>query len=711
MRWAVAFSFVVFFSLQQLAHGDDAPRDKRYAKPIDYDGWYALDDKGPKPKPHAFEWSPPKSKEDWLARREQVRTQMLVANGLWPLPEKTPLHPVIHGKIERDGYTIEKVFFASYPGHYVTGNLYRPANLEKGIKYAGVLFAHGHWQDARLSEFSDKVAEADIKSGAEKTRESAKYIFQALCQQLARMGCVVFQYDMVGNSDSKQIPHRQGFLDVEAELRLQSFMGLQTWNSMRALDFLLSLPEVDPERIGMTGASGGGTQTFILAALDDRVKVAFPAVMVSTGMQGGCICENCSLLRVGTNNIEMAGLIAPRPLGMSGANDWTKHIETDGLPQLKVLYGLYGAADNVMAKAFLQFGHNYNQVSREVMYNWFNRHLKLGQKEPITESPFVPVPPKELSVYDSAHPVPSDAVDAKALRAYMTKESDRVIQSLLPKDAASSAKFRSVLGPALEAMIVDRLPKAEDVVVVGGDEGKEIGNVKMKTFILSRKGQGEAVRALGIMPADCTGTGVIWVHPDGISSVFQEGKFTPEAQKLLDAKAAVLCVEPFRSGAHAEAPPPVNKNYAGYTFGYNRSLLAERVHDILTAVAFGQQHKDQVKQIHLVGFGKAGPWVALARCLCGEAVARASADLNQFSFRNVRSMDDEMMLPGALRYGDLETLLALAAPHELLVHNVAAGAAPTLQEAYAATGRKGLGNLRREEKHLSAGEAITWLLR
>src|SRR5262249_15776284 len=143
------------------------------------------------------------------------------------------------------------------------------------------------------------------------------YPLQARCAQLARMGSVVFHYDMVGYADSKAIAHRTGFTDAEAELRLQSFMGLQTWNSIRALDFLLSLPDVDPKRIGVTGASGGGTQTFILGAVDDRPTAAFPAVMVSTAMQGGCICENCSYLRVRTGNIELAGLFAPKPLGMS----------------------------------------------------------------------------------------------------------------------------------------------------------------------------------------------------------------------------------------------------------------------------------------------------------------------------------------------------------------------------------------------------------
>src|SRR6185437_4799889 len=126
-------------------------------------------------------------------------------------------------------------------------------------------------------------------------------------------------------------------------------------------------PEVDPHRIGVTGASGGGTQTFMLCGIDDRPSVAFPAVMVSTQMQGGCVCENCSHLRVGTGNVEIAGLFAPKPLAMTRAHDWTIDIERKGLPELKKLYKLYDAADRVDARCFPQFGHNYNQVSREVM--------------------------------------------------------------------------------------------------------------------------------------------------------------------------------------------------------------------------------------------------------------------------------------------------------------------------------------------------------
>src|SRR5436309_163986 len=348
--------------------GDLKPTDVRLGPPKTLEGY--------------FPFIVPKTKDLWEARRKQLREQLLVATGLWPMPEKTPFNAVVHGKVEKDGYTIEKVFFASLPGHYVCGNLYRPLLASGGRKppesekHPGALFAHGHWADGRFHDAGEKAAKASVDAGGEPDLDRGRFFMQAIPVTLARLGFVVFQYDMVGYADSTAIPHREGFKDAEAELRLQSFMGLQTWNSIRAMDFLASLPDVDPKRLGMTGASGGGTQTFMLAALDDRLAAAFPAVMVSTGMQGGCVCENCSLLRVNTGNVEIAGLFAPKPQAFSAANDWTKEFMTKGLPELKDLYKLYGAEDKVAVRAWLEYGHQYNVHARQMMYSWFRKHLQ-----------------------------------------------------------------------------------------------------------------------------------------------------------------------------------------------------------------------------------------------------------------------------------------------------------------------------------------------
>jgi dienelactone hydrolase len=635
-----------------------------------------------------FPFTPPPSKAKWEARKKELREQVLVANGLWPLPEKTPLRPVIHGKIDRDGYTIEKVFFASYPGHYVCGNLYRPKGT-KG-KQPGVLSPHGHWSSGpkggRKYDAGEKAAQAQVKQGAEKTIAGARYPLQARCAQLARLGCVVFHYDMVGYADSQQIDHRVGFTDVKAELRLQNFMGLQTWNSIRALDFLLSLPDVDAKRIGVTGASGGGTQTFILCAVDDRPTAAFPAVMVSTAMQGGCTCENCSYLRQGTGNVELAGLFAPKPLGMTGADDWTKEIETKGLPELKVLYKLYGAEKQVMAKCLRQFGHNYNQVSREVMYNWFNKHLGLGQKEPVVEKAFVPVPPAELSVFDKAHPMPKDAVGAEKLRRYLTGASDKQMAALSPTDAKGLEMFRKVVGTALRVMIHDSLPPASEVEETPVGDKEEKDGVTWRKFFLGRKGAREQIPAVGLRGKKFDGTVVVWIHSAGKASLVDRGKLVPEAQRLLDNKAAILAVDVFQTGElKSKKLMPIHMDFAGYTFGYNRPLLANRVHDILTAVAYARGHK-KTRKVLLVGLEGAGPWVILARGLCGKAVDRTAADLRQFRFDKVASMDDENMLPGAVKYGGLPAFAALAAPGELYLYNTQGIDTTLIKAAYKAAG-------------------------
>ena len=342
-----------------------------------------------------FPWEPPATKWDWEKRAEQVRVQMRVALGIWPEPTRTPLNALVHGRIEKDEYTVEKVFFEAMPGFYVTGNLYRPKSPSG--KVPAVLCPHGHWKDARFMWKGDAEIAKDIKNGEERFEVGGRSMFQSIGVQLARMGCVAFVYDMLGNSDSQQISAeiahgfakqrpemispeagKWGFFSPQAESNAQSIMGLQTWNSMRALDFVCTLPEVDSTRLACTGASGGGTQTMILAALDPRLTVACPAVMVSTAMQGGCTCENASGLRVGTGNIEFAALFAPKPMGMTTAKDWTIEMPTKGFPELQKHWAMMGALDNVRLWAHSEFAHNYNIVTREHIYGFFNEHFKLG---------------------------------------------------------------------------------------------------------------------------------------------------------------------------------------------------------------------------------------------------------------------------------------------------------------------------------------------
>jgi dienelactone hydrolase len=612
------------------------------------------------------------TRAEWEARAATLRRQIQVAVGLWPMPARGPVKAAIHGRIVKEGYTIEKVSFASLPGHYVTGNLYRPAGASG--RRPAILSPHGHWDNGRLLQQPRVEIDKALASGGEKTAESARYPLQARLAHLARLGAVVFMFDMVGYADSTALTHREGFKDADAELRLHSFMGLQVWNGLRALDFLASLPDVDPVRLAITGESGGGTQTFLLSALDPRPIAAVPAVMVSGAMQGGCVCENTSLLRIDTNNIEIAALFAPKPLGLIGADDWTRDIETLGYPEIQKIYGLFGAAPNVLAKHFA-FPHNYNQVSREFMYTWLNRHMKLGAAEPIAEPPFTPVSPQELAVYDAAHPRPSDEASAPVLRRTLTTRSDTALREL----AKRPDEFRTVVRGALEAMVGDRFTGGF-AMVEGSFKSLEGDGFAVHQAVFTRPDKRSRVPAVGLIPKTWDKRVVtIWAHPDGKAGAFEADGRTPSPaiRALFAANRAVLAPDVFLTG-EAAAPAPHVKNdevYAGFYYGYNRSVVAARAYDLLTLAGFAKS--TGASEIELVGVGKAGVWALLARALAGPAIARAAIDLNAFDFDRVTRTDDEMLLPGALKYGGVMGVAAVAAGGKTTLFNAPASPVAT----------------------------------
>lgn len=316
-----------------------------------------------------FSFTAPASLDEWKVRREAVKRQILWAAGLDPAPAKNPINPRTAGRIEAEGYTVENIAIETLPGFWLAGNLYRPANTREPMP--AILHPHGHWKNGRL-ESTDECNSP------------------ALASALARGGAIVFAYDMVGYNDTLQLPHKFG---LEKGEMLWSFgpLQVQLWNSVRVVDYLLSRNDVDPKRIGMTGASGGGSQTFLLAAIDDRIRAAAPVNMVSFIMQGGCECENATGLRIGTNNVEIAAITAPRPMLMvSATGDWTRNMLEEELPAVQPVYKLYDAADLVSAVR-IDAPHNYNQRSRAAVYEFFNNHF--GLKAGIEQEK----PPADLS--------------------------------------------------------------------------------------------------------------------------------------------------------------------------------------------------------------------------------------------------------------------------------------------------------------------------
>jgi len=333
-------------------------------------------------KEFASLWS---GKPGWEERAAMIRQGMIEGMQLNKMPDiEGHFNPVIRNTRQMDGYIVENIAIESFPGFYITGNLYRPSEPDQ--KNPAVLCPHGHLEDKRLKE--------DVQ------KRSAT---------LARMGAIVFAYDMIGYGESLQTTHRMPIA-----------LLLQTWNSRRVLEYLLSRPDVDPERIGMTGGSGGGTQTFVLTALDDRIKASAPVVQVSAHFFGGCTCESGMPIHKSaghqTNNVEIAALCAPRPLLLiSNGADWTRNTPRIEYPYIQRVYALYDAEHRVENVHLPGEKHDYGYSKRVAAYNFFAHHLKLqpqnipydnGYKEDFVKV----LEPAQLKVFSSAYPVPEEAL-------------------------------------------------------------------------------------------------------------------------------------------------------------------------------------------------------------------------------------------------------------------------------------------------------------
>ena len=608
------------------------------------------------------------SLEAWERRAGNLREHIRVLLGLVPEPERCPLNPRITGRVERDGYSVEKVAFESWPGFFVTGNLYRP--LGRKGPFPGIISPHGHWAEGRL---------ADSESGSVPGR----------CVNFARQGYVMFSYDMVGYVDSCQLDHQYGG-DREAMWGL-SLMAVQTWNSIRALDFIQALPDVDPGRIGVTGASGGGTQTFMLYAVDERPMVAAPVNMISGRMQGGCLCENAPLLRIEANNIEIGALFAPKPLFMvSCTGDWTDETPFNEFPSIRSIYRLYGAGDHV-GTIYVDAGHNYNKESREGVYTWFAKWLK-GDPDAghVAEEPYKVEAEEDLRVFPDGregHPFPE--VDGESFTAGRVKEIQSVLDSMNCNSAYELEGFRALMGMQWRQVFGASVPEAGELEFTRVARTKRPG-YQVNRLILGRKGYGDRVPAVLYLPTHTAeaSPATILVHPEGKRAFvdLDSGNPAPLVMELLERGHRVLALDAFLTGEHHSPYGPTERDRsAGLFTTYNYTDTACRVQDILTAIGYLRSRVD-VGPINLVGLDRSGVDVALARALYPE-IDRTAVDLCGLDLSSDDVWLKNYFVPCIRKIGDIRSALILAAPGAYLIQRAEGIDRGRIHDAYNAAHR------------------------
>lgn len=350
------------------------------------------------------------SAAEWSEARPRFRQEYLEMLGLWPLPERTPLRATVTGTVQRGDYTVDLLHYQSRPGLYVTANLYRPTHVETGQRLPAILYACGH---------------------ADRSRNGNKTAYQSNGIWFARHGyvCLIVDTLQLGEVAGR---HHGTYRDGRWSWLSRGYTpaGVECWNGIRGLDYLTTRSDVDVDRLGVTGISGGGATTFWVAAADERVKAAVPvsgmadlhSYISDRVVNGHCDC----MFLYNTHQwpwTRIAGLIAPRSLLFVNSDrdslfpmDANKRV----INRLERLYSLSGAGDRVDSLVSVG-GHDYRPDIRQAAFRFFNTHLK-NDPAPVLDSEVDlvgahdqshPIPPAQLRVFPQDSDLPADALNAR----------------------------------------------------------------------------------------------------------------------------------------------------------------------------------------------------------------------------------------------------------------------------------------------------------
>ncbi|OGG00443.1 MAG: hypothetical protein A3F83_08195 [Candidatus Glassbacteria bacterium RIFCSPLOWO2_12_FULL_58_11] len=610
-----------------------------------------------------------KNLQQWEKRKLEIQRRFLLTAGLWPPPEKPPLKAHIFDERRGKGFRVAKVYFESLPGYYVTGSLYRPA--EGQGPFPAVVCPHGHWKYGRLTNGVDGS-------------------IPGRCIDLARMGCVVMSIDMVGYNDNFQLPHdpnkslaqlkadeplpyeprlfRADFDFPVAELYGFSLAGLQAWNCIRAVDFLISLPEVDSTRIAATGASGGASQTIFLIATDPRLKVAAPVNIIGAAKHPGCRCENMPGGWIDLSTIEVAATFAPKPLILLSATEdpWTNSFPTRELPIFKKYYGFYGAEDMVN-NVHIQGGHNYNAQTRAAVYEWFAKYLKTPNT-PIKDPPVIAPEMKalgDLRVFPD-HILPESAKDGFEIIADWIAASENMFQNNLPRTQAELSAFIEKFGGGLFRLLQLEHPDPE-AILSRKVENEVLGGLSHEQVLIGRSGKGDLIGLEMISSGNSPKGTLVLVRPEGRGGMFMPGGggFKPGLKNMAVQDYRICRVGGYASG-DLSIPLKVWDSFS-WPEAYNRDNHLNGIQDVLTALYYVKKTWPG-QPITLVGMGGSGLAAAFAGAFFGEA-AKVVVDLDGCDPGYDREFLKLMPIGNIKRVGDFRTAALMLMRKKLTLLN------------------------------------------
>ncbi|MDZ7260963.1 MAG: acetylxylan esterase [candidate division KSB1 bacterium] len=582
----------------------------------------------------------PRDSAQWPALRNKIKKQIARGLGLEPLPERTPLNVRQVGKIDCGDYVIEKIIFESHPGLIVPANVYVPK--QANFPVPAVLNPHGHWDDGKAAEH-----------------------VQRRCSGLARRGYIALTLDMLGYNERKMTGHKNGYRLFLANTCVQ---GIQVWDNMRAIDYLVSRPDVDGSKIGITGCSGGGTQAIYTALMDDRITVVVPVcgfgTFESALITGHCICNYVPQAAKGLRQQDILAAIAPRPILILAATQESV-FPIGGVrevyPQVARTYTALGQPDHIGIREF-PAPHEYNAEMRSAMYTWMDYWLKNSKQYQCTEE-------GEILPKDSLACLPGEKEGVfQTISSLSSKWLIKILARLKPPgNRIEWLDYGSKLRVPLVHEVFGGFPPRH--LIKSETLGQQtMGSVTIEKLVVETE-PGIQVPTIILRPHKVRPERpwVLYLDPAGKLASLETGPVAHLVQQgysvvILDYRGTGETISTMRPVWKASSNEH-NLCYYGVFFG--KPLLGQRVWDVLAVLESLNQKPDQ--NIVLIGKAEGAMLALIAAALTDDikAVIAIEAPASLITHQEVE-LPLSLYTPGLSNYADLDQIVSAIAPRPVL---------------------------------------------